>query len=118
MCVVVNIRKEEYDIYCGRPGSGIEYAPYGNPHTVYDICPLCRVKHSRGEAIPLFEEYFYSEQGKELRELVKKNIKKGMRLGCFCSPKKCHADIIAAYVNNNYERPNKKRHEEVPTWED
>lgn len=117
MCVVVNIRKEEYDIYGGRPGNGIQYAPYGNPHAVGEKCKICGVVHKRGEAIPLFEEYFYSEQGIELRELVEKNIKPGMRIGCFCKPKKCHCDIIADYVNNGYKRPVKIKHEEVPTWE-
>ena len=117
MCRVDNIRFEEYDVYIGRPGKDILDAPFGNPHLVDRLCPICNVVHKRGEAVPLFYDFFYSEQGETMRSLVKKRIKRGMRLGCFCKPKICHGDTIADYVNNNYCQPPKKIEEPRDSWE-
>lgn len=106
MCRAVNIRFQEYDIYIGRPGKGITDAPFGNPHPVDSLCPICKVVHGRGEAVAAFKPWFYSEEGKLMRQLVEDRIKPGMRLGCFCKPlRECHGDVIAAYVNNNYTKP-------------
>lgn len=92
MCKVVNLNKDSYTIYIGRPSI------YGNPFIVG--------KHGkRGECIQLFENWFYSDAGKECREAVKNNITKDSVLGCFCKPKNCHGDVIAKYVLNNYNPP-------------
>ena len=117
MCIAVNIRFEEYDIYIGRAGKDIVDAPFGNPHLVGRLCPLCNVIHKRGEAVPLFFDWFYSEKGKFMRDLVKQKIKKGMKLGCFCKPKNCHGDIIAEYVNNGYCKPADKIEDQRDPWE-
>jgi len=100
---VVNIYFEDYDVYIGRPGKG-KKGEFGNHHSVYNICPICKVRHTREEAISIFRKWFYSPEltATIYRDLVKKKIKPGDRLGCFCSPKQCHGDIIAKYVNNGY----------------
>lgn len=62
----------------------------GNPYTVEEY----------GEhAIPLFKAYFINliKDSKITRNHLE--VLRGQRLGCSCSPKPCHGDIIAKIVN-------------------
>lgn len=98
-CTVVNLYKDSYDIYIGRPGKN-RSGEFGNPFIVG--------KHGQtGECVALFEEWFYSEDTSAIamQERVRHNIPLSSRLGCFCKPlKKCHGDVIAGYINNNYDK--------------
>jgi hypothetical protein len=98
MCKVVNLRKEKYTVYCGRPGKGITYAPFGNHFIV-------GVHGERGECRQLFKEFLLSNNPDaiNLLQLIKDTIKKDDILGCFCGAGKCHADFIAAYVNSDFD---------------
>ena len=91
-CTVVHCKKSPYDVYVGRP------SVYGNPYKV-------GVDGVRGECVELYRELFYTDQMKPVRELVERTIKPGTILGCWCSPNKCHGDVIAEYVNNGYRKP-------------
>jgi hypothetical protein len=99
MVTVVNLNFERCDIKVDRTG------PFGNPftHLLYGTAGI-HVK-TRDEAINRFIEYFYSEKGRPLRVRALTEIKPNMRIGCHCIPKRCHAEIIAGYVNwrNNVE---------------
>ena len=99
MCRAVNLRTEKYDIYIGRAGHGQE-GLFGNPFRV-------GIHGARGECVKLFRDWFYSEHPRavDMRKLVQERIKPNDRLGCFCKPNACHGDIIAEFVNNNYEVP-------------
>jgi len=92
---VVNLRKEAYDVYIGRPGKGQHDAPFGNPFIV-------GIDGERGECAKLFRDWFHSDdpKAKEMRKLARERIKPDDKLGCFCKPKDCHGDIIAEYINN------------------
>ena len=68
--VVVNIKKEHFDVYIGRAGRG-EDGYFGNP--------------------------FRMGQDSEFKHRVL--ALKGKRLGCFCKPKACHGDVIADWLN-------------------
>jgi len=87
---VVNIRRQEYDVYIGRAGNGHD-GYFGNPFSVVQ-------NGGREKAIAFYREYFLnrlrvdSEFAKRVQEL------KGKRLGCFCKPKNCHGDVIAEYL--------------------
>jgi hypothetical protein len=85
---VVNLYKEPFDVYIGRPGKG-QSGEFGNP---YKGMP-------KQEAIALFRKYFY----KRLKDdpIFNRRVRslKGKRLGCFCAPKNCHGDVIAEYLN-------------------
>jgi hypothetical protein len=89
---VVNLYKEPYDIYIGRPGKGVS-GYFGNP------IPL-RPGDSRGSTLDRFREYFFTrlEQDPEFKAHIM--TLKGKTLGCFCHPNPCHGDIIADYLNN------------------
>ena len=84
MVTVVNLRKERADIPVCRP------TIYGNPYMV---------AKNRNEAILMFAEFFYSERGRELRHKALAEIPFNAKLGCHCAPERCHADIIAGYIN-------------------
>lgn len=87
---VVNICRESFDVYMGRLWAGHARSPWHNPFRVGS--------GERGSAIEKFAVYFYSPEQKELRERALKDIPPGARLGCWCAPKRCHADIIAGYL--------------------
>lgn len=86
MCVAVNVRQEQCDVYCGRGG------PFGNPFVIGR-------DGTRTEVIEKYRQYFYSDRAQSLRALVSRTIRKGQRLGCFCKPLPCHCDVLVEYVN-------------------
>jgi hypothetical protein len=80
--IVVNITKEEYDVYIGRPSK------WGNPFkTPRD--------GTRDECVAKYREWIINQPNlmAEVRAL------RGKRLGCFCAPRKCHGDILAALAD-------------------
>lgn len=84
--IIVNLKKDKYDVYIGR-GSR-----WGNPYKI-------GIDGTREEVIQKFKKYFENTVAMadpmwkfELMEL------KGKRLGCFCKPLACHGDIIAEYL--------------------
>jgi len=74
---VVNIRKEEYDVFIGRPSK------WGNPYVIGR-------DGSREEVIEKYKEYLL-RQPRLLRDLPEL---KGKRIGCYCSPLPCHGDVL------------------------
>lgn len=93
MTKVVNLKKEPYDVYCGRAGRG-EKGYFGNPFSI-------GVDGNREEVITKYKEYFYKRI--EIDPEFKKKVMelKGKTLGCFCKPLSCHGDIIVEYLKNN-----------------
>jgi hypothetical protein len=81
---VVHCKKEEYDIYIGRPGI------WGNPFPITPSVP-------RSLAIEQYKDWFFSNP--ELVAKAKTELK-GKVLGCWCSPQACHGDILAELANN------------------
>lgn len=91
MTSVVHFKKEPYDIYIGRGSK------WGNPYThIKDRKTLATyVVDSREEAIEKYREYILNNKQlmKDLPEL------KDKILGCWCSPKSCHGDVLTELVN-------------------
>lgn len=82
---VVHFKKQPYDIYIGRPGK------WGNPYTI-------GIDGNRREVIQKYREWLLSGEGKHLlRDL---HELKGKVLGCWCSPKACHGDILHELSEN------------------
>lgn len=83
MTIVVNSKYSKYDVYVGRPSK------YGNPFILG--------RHgTRDQVIEKFRAWFYTQPSLMVdakQELV------GKRLGCHCSPKPCHADVLVEYVD-------------------
>jgi hypothetical protein len=98
---VVNLRRDPYDVYIGRPGKG-EPGYFGNPIRVGDVCFVCGKRHTSGAfTIPCYRDYFYSRLAKDPD--FKRNVEKlrGKVLGCFCKPKPCHGDVIVEYLERH-----------------
>ena len=78
---VVHCKREPYDVFIGRPSK------WGNPWKVgYD--------GTREEVIKRYEHYILdSELIHDVPEL------RGKVLGCYCSPKPCHGDILVRLAN-------------------
>lgn len=82
MTEVVNLRKEKYDIYIGRPSK------WGNPYFIGR-------DGTRQEVIEKYRKHIQSNPVLMLsiKELV------GKKLGCYCHPAPCHGDILVELAN-------------------
>lgn len=82
---VVHCKKEKYDVYIGRPSI------WGNPFS-HKTDSIAEFKvASREEAVKKFEEWILTKP-----ELLSKLFQlKGKNLGCWCSPKICHGDVLS-----------------------
>lgn len=74
---VVHCKRESYDVYIGRPSK------WGNP---FAIGP----DGTREEVIVKYREWLLEQDGLNVSELT------GKVLGCWCAPKPCHGDVLAA----------------------
>ena len=83
MANVVHCKRNEYDVYIGRPG------PFGNP---FKIGP----DGTREEVVEKYAEWVLTQP--ELLAKIRSELK-GKVLGCWCAPKLCHGDIIAELAN-------------------
>jgi hypothetical protein len=91
MCKVVNLYKESYDVYIGRPRSGDSTSIWANPFKLY--CEDCR-----DEIIYNYRKHLWKQiqQGIVTRDML--IALDGKILGCFCKPKSCHGDVIIKAV--------------------
>lgn len=80
---IVHCKKEAYDIYIGRPSK------WGNPF-------LIGIDGDREDVVSKYEAYIMSDHKllESLHEL------EGKILGCWCSPKACHGDILKIMVED------------------
>jgi hypothetical protein len=91
----VNIFRDAYDVYIGRPGHG-EDGYFGNPYTVDE--------YGREEALAKYKAYFEHRIKTDPEFLRRVLLLRGKRLGCFCKPwSACHGDIIAAWLDQQPE---------------
>jgi hypothetical protein len=80
--MVVHCKKSKFDVYIGRPSK------WGNPFSIGR-------DGSRMEVIAKYGLWIQTQPHllKALPEL------RGKVLGCWCSPKACHGDILTAMAN-------------------
>jgi hypothetical protein len=97
MTKVVNLRLEPYDVYIGRAGKGQD-GYFGNPHPV-GWCPICKKNHLREDAIEAFKKDFDARMLTDAKFRSKVEALKGLTLGCFCKPLKCHGDVYQAWLD-------------------
>lgn len=111
----VNIRRQRYDTYIGRPRSGQPPSKWGNlfvlGHKLTDhhLKPLGdlrgRAEHLLGRLIDrpmaimlyrLLLDARLKDGSVTPQELASLH---GQDLGCFCKPQPCHGDVIAQYAD-------------------
>lgn len=92
---VVHCKRERHDVYIGRPGA------WGNP---YSHLPRTLAEHrceTREQAVAAYEAWIVSRLEAEepgLREAI--IALKGQTLGCWCAPRACHGDVLAALAES------------------
>lgn len=85
---VVNVRSGEgYDIYVGRPNRTYGRSIWGNPYRE-------GIHGTRAEVIAKYR--LYVTRNTYLMERLDRL--KGKRLGCYCFPLPCHADVLVELV--------------------
>ena len=99
--VAVNLRSEAHDIYIGRPRAGDAWT-FGNPFIVGR-------DGVQGECVALFQRWLAGEDmlavspdatdARRKWMLEHLHLLKGKKLGCFCKPRACHGDVLAALAN-------------------
>ena len=89
---VVNIREEDYDVYIGRAGRGMD-GYFGNPFRLGAGMP-------RGATLEKYREYFYRRIHADPEFKRRVEGLQGKTLGCFCKPHPCHGDIIKEYLDS------------------
>lgn len=84
--LVVHCKKSNYDVLICRPSK------WGNPFIIGK-------DGTRKEVIEKYRNYLLNNKSlmSDIKEL------KGKILGCWCSPKSCHGDILAELANNDME---------------
>ena len=94
MTKVVNIKKKKCDVYIGRGsifGNPYTHLPIGNTKAQVQV-------ESREAAIEEYRKYFYHRIETDQNFLDEVLRLKDKILGCYCSPKKCHGDIIVEFL--------------------
>lgn len=86
---VVHFKKDAHDIYIGRPSQ------WGNPFSHLPAGTLARyITKTREDAIEQYAKWILKPEQAKLRALIPGL--KGKKLGCWCHPKTCHGDVLAA----------------------
>src|SRR5574342_1069091 len=91
---VVNIYKEQYDVYIGRKGNG-QTGYFGNPFRL--VNPKNSVERSK--VLENYMKYFNVRINNDIEFTNKILDLRGKILGCFCKPKPCHGDVIVSWIN-------------------
>jgi hypothetical protein len=83
---VVNVRKDKYEVYGGRP------SVFGNPFTIGK-------DGDRETVIAKYKRYFWKRINTD-REFYEAVIElKDKVVGCYCKPQACHLDVIKAWFD-------------------
>jgi len=105
---VVNVKKKDFDVYVGRAvptyydariQAGSEFA---NPFSIND-------RVTRDQAIEQYREHIISKLKKNPKLRNRLMQMEGKKLGCWCSPRRCHGDVLVELIEENV----KKRDDEV-----
>src|SRR5438874_1146779 len=110
---VVHCRKQKYDVYVGRPSRWIprdmsgSNGFWGNPFEVEKDSDGKEIPGSREEVVAKHMEWLLSRKEVWYEKPHRSNIEVNRELlklrdkilGCWCSLKPCHADVLALLAN-------------------
>lgn len=91
---VVHCKKEPYDVYIGRPSK------WGNPFSHLSGTMAKYKVDTREEAVQAYKEWVVQRVDllDDLHEL------QGKVLGCWCSPRACHGDVLIELLTSLQEK--------------
>jgi hypothetical protein len=106
---IVHCKKSKYDFYVGRPSK------WGNPFSYIGGTQAEIVLENREESIEAYRQWLAGEAFQDLlpekRQWILDNVYrlKGKILGCWCYPKKCHAEILIDLANGKSIKTEEKK---------
>ena len=84
------------DVYIGRAGRGLD-GYFGNPVMKGFACRVCGETHTdSGSTLVCYSVYLQNRLATDPVFRARVAELKGRTLVCFCKPKPCHGDILAA----------------------
>ena len=86
MCIVVNRRKTQEDVYIGRGSI------WGNPFVL-------NLELERDLVVEQYKLHLIEQIKQGIITIDQLKQLNGKKLGCYCKPKKCHGDIIKEIVD-------------------
>ena len=97
--LVVNVtgavpQSDVCDVYIGRDYGGWKDEGFGNPILLGEP----DTKERRAEVLAEYKQWFLKKVNSEPEFKAKVLALKGKTLGCWCSPKACHGDVLVAYL--------------------
>lgn len=99
MIRVIHIRDSKGtkdEVYIGRPGKGRD-GYLGNPVVRGRKCPVCEAIHKDpGDTLNCYSKYAAGRVKTDPKFRRRVFNLKNKTLVCFCKPKPCHGDILAA----------------------
>lgn len=106
---VVHCKRETFDVYIGRAGKNQKPSKYGNPFShLEESAGLVKVA-TREDAVESYRKWILGEI--QVPGLIAPTIEEirrdlaGKTLGCWCSPKSCHGDVLMDFANNPIYEP-------------
>jgi hypothetical protein len=100
---VVNIKTDAFDVYIGRAGHGYD-GYFGNPIRFGHKCCVCGQVHvdngqGRDDLLACYKQWLWRRLNTDDEFRARVAGLQGKKLGCFCKPKKCHGDVIKAWLD-------------------
>jgi len=100
---VVHCKKEKFDVYIGRPNppNPKNFCHFGNPFSHLPNASSPIKVETRDQAVVAFDDWInerkYQNVNPEQRKWILENLPrlKNKIIACWCSPKRCHGDILA-----------------------
>ena len=105
---VVKIREHINAIYIGRGSRSNQESPLHNPFKMNDYSD-----NERNRVCDEYKEYFYNKMTEGTDEIFIQAVQdiankyiagEDVKLGCFCSPLKCHGDTIKNWIESCSEK--------------
>ena len=90
--LVVNCRKDNYHVFCGRP------SVYGNPWSHLEKSSGVFRVDTKEQAINAYGDHLMNDYNLDLINIIELELPDKI-LGCYCAPSNCHADFIAEIAN-------------------
>lgn len=95
---VVSLHQEPFTVYIGRAGKG-QSGYWGNPIRRGHPCPICKQIHKLAlHTLPCYRVYLENRIHSDPVFRERLLSLQGEVLGCFCSPRPCHGDILVEWI--------------------
>lgn len=92
---VVNLKREEFDVYIGRKTARHPFGPWGNPFVIGPDGNREQVIEKFAEALRTSQDPRFDFMRRFIHQL------QGQRLGCYCKPLPCHGDVLAKMADES-----------------